>query len=129
MKRIIGILAIVVFLFVICLVEELLVSSSLDKIKQDSKYLYNISIDAEKVNSEEIYNKTLELQTFWKEKEVQLCFFINYKDMSEMSNEIVKMLSYSQSNIKEEYLASLQLLMYYCDTFNHITGLSLQNIF
>ena len=88
MKRIIGILAIVVFLFVICLVEELLVSSSLDKIKQDSKYLYNISIDAEKVNSEEIYNKTLELQTFWKEKEVQLSKLKAHVDKSSVCSDL-----------------------------------------
>ena len=129
MKRIIGIITIIALLFTICLMEELLVSSSLKKIKADSKYLYTTSLKAEDVSKQEIYDKTMALQNFWKKREVVLCFYINYKDMSEMSNELVKMVSYSQSNIKEEYLASLQLLMYYCETFNHITGLNLQNIF
>lgn len=129
MKRIIGIIGICAFLVAICLLEELLVADALNKIKKDSNYLYSLSTATQNVNTQEIITKTQELQKFWKEREMVLCFFINYKDMSEMSNEIVKMTSYAQSNTKEEYTTSLLLLIYYCDTFNHITGINIQNIF
>lgn len=129
MKRILGILIIVVFLFGVCLMEELLVTNSLNKIKEDSNYLYNLASATEDVNTTEIITLTFNMQEYWIKREHLLCYFINYKDMGEMSNEIVRMTSYCQSNIKEEYVASLQLLIYYCETFNHITGLNLQNIF
>lgn len=129
MKRIIGILSIVVILIAICLTEELLVADALNKIKKDSDYLYSLSTNSDSVDTDEILELTEELQDFWKKREMVLCFFINYKDMSEMSNEIVKMVSYSKNNIKEEYTTSLSLVIYYCDTFNHITGINIQNIF
>lgn len=129
MKRIIGILSIVVILIAICLTEELLVADALNKIKKDSDYLYSLSTNSDSVDTDEILELTEELQDFWKKREMVLCFFINYKDMSEMSNEIVKMVSYARNDIKEEYTTSLLLLIYYCDTFNHITGINIQNIF
>lgn len=129
MKRIWGIVLIVILLVCICFTEELLVGNTLKKIKKESDYLYNISVNLENVNTDEIITKTDNLYKFWKKREMVLCFFINYKDMSEMSNEIVKMVSYAKNNIKEEYTTSLLLLKYYCETFNHITGINIQNIF
>ena len=129
MKRNLGIIFIILALIAICLTEELLVSSSLKKIKNESNYLYNLSTALENVNIEEIITKTNNIYEYWKKREMTLCFFINYKDMGEMSNEIVKMVSYAKNNIKEEYTTSLLLLIYYCETFNHITGINIQNIF
>lgn len=129
MKRIIGIICISLFLFGICLSEELLVSSSLNQVTKDSEYLYNLANQGDSVNSTEIITKTKSLKEYWAKREHLLCFFINYKDMSEMSNEITRMLSYAQENIKEEYIASLSLVLYYCETFDHITGFNFQNIF
>ena len=129
MKRNLGIIFIILALIAICLTEELLVSNSLKKIKNESNYLYNLSTALENVNTEEIITKTNNIYEYWKKREMTLCFFINYKDMGEMSNEIVKMVSYAKNNIKEEYTTSLLLLIYYCETFNHITGINIQNIF
>lgn len=129
MKRNLGIIFIILALITICLTEELLVSNSLKKIKNESDYLYNLSANLENVNTEEIIIKTDAIYNYWKKQEMLLCFFINYKDMGEMSNEIVKMVSYAKNNIKEEYTTSLLLLKYYCETFNHITGINIQNIF
>ena len=77
MKRIIGILSIVVILIAICLTEELLVADALNKIKKDSDYLYSLSTNSDSVNTEEILKLTEELQDFWKKREMVLCFFIN----------------------------------------------------
>ncbi len=129
MKRPIGILIVLLFLVGICVAEELIVSNAIGNVKKISDNLYKLSATAENVNTEEIITKTDNLLKYWKGQEVILCFFINYKDMSEMSNELVRMTSYAKDNIKEEYVASLSLLLYYCDTFDHITGFSLQNIF
>lgn len=129
MKRIIGIICICLFLFGICVAEEILVSSSLNLVTKESEYLYTLANQSDSVNTQEIITKTKNLKDYWAKREHLLCFFINYKDMSEMSNEITRMLSYAQENIKEEYIASLSLVLYYCETFDHITGFNFQNIF
>ena len=128
MKRSIWIIIIGLCLTAICILEELLVANTLTQVNQMGQQLLSLSETSEDVNTEEIYNISLELGDFWMSRELLLCFFINYKDMNEMSNEIVKMISYSKNNIKEEFTTSLALLLYYCETFNHITGFNIQNI-
>lgn len=129
MKKSIGIIIVVLVLIALCVSESLMVNNTISHMREISENLYNLSATAENVNTEEIITKTDALLEYWKEKEAMLCFFINYKDMSEMSNELVRMTSYAKDNIKEEYVASLNLLLYYCDTFDHITGFSINNIF
>ena len=128
MKRNICIFFIVIFLFAICTLEQILVHNTLTKLKELSQSLYEIALSSEDVNTQAIFTQTNNLNDFWQKNENYLCFFINHKDMQEMGNELIKMISYSKSNIKEEYLTSLELVRYYCNTFNHIMGLSLQNL-
>lgn len=129
MKKGLWIFILTLCLFTICVLEEVLVNTTLQKVSQVSQVLYQLSEKNEDVSITEIYSLSEELKDYWKEKELLLCFFINYKDMNEMGNEIIKMVSYSKNNIKEEFTTSLSLLIYYCETFNHITGFNLQNIF
>ena len=127
MKKIAIIITIGILLVGICTAEELLVSDTLKKIKQQAIALY--SIQSEHINTNEVLEATQNLKEFWAKREPQLCFFINYKDMGELSNEIIKADSYAKENIKEEFLTSVALIIYYCETFNHITGINMQNIF
>ena len=48
--------------------------------------------------------------------------------MHEMGNELNRVNSYAEDNIKEEFIASLNLVIYYSETFHHIMGVSFQNI-
>ncbi len=129
MKRLIGILIISLALITACIFEELYVSKTIKDIKTKGTELMSLASGQKDINTEEIISISSRMAEEWKHKEPILCYLINYKDMSEMSNEIVRLNSYCQSNIKEEFVASLELVLYYCDTFNHITGFNLQNIF
>lgn len=129
MKRLIGILIIAFSLICACVFEELYVSKTIKAIKITSTKLMSLADEQKDVNTQEIINLANNMTNEWKQKEPVLCYFINYKDMGEMSNEIVRLNTYCQSNIKEEFVASLELVLYYCETFNHVTGFSLQNIF
>lgn len=128
MKRGIFISIIVIFLIGVCTLEQILVNSTLSELKQKGNNLYAVAQNYEDVNNSEILTLSNDLRNFWQERENLLCFFINHKDMQEMGIELTHMISYSQSNIKEEFFASLQLVNYYTVTFNHIMGLSLQNL-
>lgn len=128
MKRCVWMFIICAILATICILEEITVNNTLNTIKDYSEQLDSLSQNTENVNDENIYKLSVELGDYWNKRELLLCFFINYKDTNEMSNEIVKIISYSKNNVKEEFTTSLALLKYYCKTFNHITGFNLQNI-
>jgi len=128
MKRLIGIIIISVFLVAICVAEEVLINSTLKNVENMGKTLSTLSQQTETVATPEIIELSNNLYEYWMDNEPMLCFFVNYKDMGEMGNEINRLVSYSKGDVKEEFDASLSLVLYYCETFNHITGFSVQNI-
>ena len=128
MKKI-GILIAVLILVFICVAESNVVDSTVSNVQQICNDLYSQTKNLENINTTQIINQTQRLNNYWAQQEHLLCFFINYKDMSEMSNEMVRMESYAKDNVRDEFMASLRLVLYYCETFDHITGFSLQNIF
>ncbi|MBE7074858.1 MAG: DUF4363 family protein [Clostridiales bacterium] len=129
MKRLLSIIIISIFLISLCVLDEVVAKKTLDEINQKGEQLFLIAVNNENINTEEILIKTRELFEIWNTKQEFLCFFVNYKDMHEMGNELIKMISYCKNNIKEEYTTSLELVIYYCETFKHIMGVSLNNIF
>jgi len=106
-----------------------LVKNTLQKINQNANSLYDTAIKLENVNTNEILKESEKILAYWEKNEDLLCFFVNHKDMHEMGNEIIKTISYCKNNIKEEFLTSLELVIYFTSTFDHIMGVSLQNIF
>lgn len=128
MKRGICIIIIAMFLIGICIYEQVLVNNTLSGLNEQSVNLYLQTKDLENVNTNLVLEKSRQINDFWNKNEDKLCFFINHKDMHEMGNELIKMISYSKNNNKEEFLTSLELVIYYSETFHHIMGLSLQNL-
>ncbi len=129
MKKLLCIMIITAFLVGCCITEEILVKKTLAEIGKQGNDLYVYALEQENVNTDEILAQTRELNQFWLKYEDALCFFVNHKDMHEMGNELIKMISYAKNNIKEEYLTSLELVIYYSSTFHHIMGVSFENIF
>ena len=128
MKRLLSIIIISLFLVSVCVLEEILVKSTLKDLNQKSTQIYTYADSLTNLNEVELLNYVNDLNAYWTTNEDLLCFFVNHKDMHEMGNEINKMLSFARSNTKEEFIASLNLVIYYTTTFNHIMGVSLQNI-
>ena len=129
MKKLLCIMIITAFLVGCCITEEILVKKTLAEIGKQGNDLYVYALEQENVNTDEILAQTRELNQFWLKYEDALCVFVNHKDMHEMGNELIKMISYAKNNIKEEYLTSLELVIYYSSTFHHIMGVSFENIF
>ena len=129
MKRLLCIIIISVFLVGVCVTEEILVKRTLFEVNQKGTSLLVYVQNLTDLNTEDVLSKTRELNSFWLKYEDALCFFVNHKDMHEMGNELIKMISYAKNNIKEEYTTSLELVILYSSTFHHIMGVSLENIF
>lgn len=128
MRRPLCIAIIVAFLVAICTLEQILVSSTLTELKQKSQELFLLAPDYEDISSSKIYDLTLELKDYWNKRESLICFFVNHKDMQSMGDELTRMETYCKLNNYDEFSTSLSLVVYYTEEFNHIMGLSLQNL-
>ena len=103
-------------------------TTTLDNMKIKSEEIYAVIDDYDNISSDQFFLLTSKLNEYWKDRENLLCFFINHKEMQDMGIELEKMLSYCKFNNKEEYKNSLELVIYYTETFHHIMGISLQNL-
>lgn len=128
MKRVLSVSLIIGFLLSFCILEEVLVKKTLTTMYDKAILLYNEANQTDNVNTKKIKDLSKELDDYWQKHENLLCFFVNHKDMHEMGNELNRVNSYAEDNIKEEFIASLNLVIYYSETFHHIMGVSFQNI-
>ena len=129
MKKALAIIVISIFLVSMCVLEEILVKTTLDKISTDANEIYTQSQTSDNLNSDIILKKCETLQNFWEEKEDMLCFFVNHKDMQDMGNQLVNLIAYAKNNSKEDFTSSISLIIYYTTSYHHLMGVSLQNIF
>lgn len=128
MKRLFGIILISIFLIGLCIADELLVDKTLHQIKTTGNQLYAYAQQLDSVNNEDLISQSTDLLNFWTSREAILSFFTNHKDIREMGIELTKMIEYAKQDISEEFFASLELVIYFTDSFHQVMGISLQNI-
>ena len=128
MKRLFGIILIVLLLIVLCIADEILVENTLHQIKTTGNQIYAYAEQLESVKNEELISQANQLLDYWNSREAILSFFTNHKDIREMGIELTKVISYAEQNIPEEFFTSLQLVIYYSDSFHQVMGISFQNI-
>lgn len=129
MKRLFGIIIIVLFLVGLCIADEILVDKTLHQIKMTGNQIYAYAETLQTVNDPELIRQANELLDFWTSREAILSFLTNHKDIREMGIELTKVIAYAKQDIREEFNASLELVIYYTDSFHQVMGISLQNIF
>ncbi|MBQ7884563.1 MAG: DUF4363 family protein [Clostridia bacterium] len=129
MNRTLGIILICLFLIGLCIADELLVDSTLHQIKLTGNKLYAYAQQLDSVNDKQLITEANNLLEFWSSRESILSFLSNHKDIREMGIELTKMIAYAKQDIREEFNASLELVIYYTDAFHQVMGISFQNIF
>lgn len=129
MKRLFGIIVIILFLIGICIADEILVDSTLHQIKTTGNQIYAYAEQLDTVNNAELISQANDLLDFWNSRETILSFLTNHKDIREMGIELTKVIAYAKQDIREEFNASLELVIYYTEAFHQVMGLSFQNIF
>lgn len=112
----------------ICIIEESLVSSSLIKIQ-------NRCFEIERIVDEEGTLKNINLvlavdnlECEWTEKESDLCYMVNHKNIQEIGHEIIKAKHYIAEDNIEEFKVSIELIKFYCHSYLHFMGASIHNV-
>lgn len=128
MKRGFIIIAIFVILIGCCITEEVVLQTNLEKLHQKALELKDLVSQNEDVNTDEIKNAVLSLETFWSKTESYFCVVVNHINMEEAGEQVAKIKTYTEQNKKEELLVELDLLIYYSESYEHILVPSIQNI-
>ncbi len=126
--KIVSVALIFAFLVGICVIEDRLVITSLEKVND---FCYEIETAAEKNNgilNEEVALLVDNLDDSWKKNESSLCFLVNHKSIEPLGVEIIKLKTYIDQNEEVEFFVSLELIKSYVESFQHFMGANFHNI-
>ena len=125
--KIVSVVVIVGILTAICVIEDRLVITSLEKVND---YCYEIEEVVKKngIVNGEVASLVGNLEYNWKENENVLCFLVNHKSIEQMAIEIVRLKTYIDEEEPIEFLVSLELIKHYVETFQHFMGANFHNI-
>ena len=117
MKKIIGIIISVFALVFICLAESLTVENTISNIRKSCNNLYTLANSIENIDTSEIITKTDSLNKYWADREHILCFFINYKDIEKISENILLLLG--MNNMQMDEIDSLIVYASFEESIEH----------
>lgn len=128
MKRGFIIITLFILLLGCCITEEIVLQTNLESLHEQSLKLKNLVSESENVDSEEITNAILKLETFWNKTESYFCVVVNHINMEEVGEQVSKIKTLSSQNKKDELILELDLLIYYGESYEHILVPNIQNI-
>ena len=107
--KIVSVVVIVGILTAICVIEDRLVITSLEKVND---YCYEIEEVVKKngIENGEVASLVDILEYNWNENENMLCFLVNHKSIEQMAIEIVRLKTYIDEEEPIEFLDSLELI-------------------
>ncbi len=117
-----------VLLVAICVVEEVLVSSSLSNIQDSCYQIENYISDKDSLKESEIVLMVDNLEFDWTEDESKLCYLVNHISIKEISYEISHLKSYIASDDIDAFKMSLDSIKMYCHSYLHFMGANVHNI-
>lgn len=126
--KLVSILVLVGLLTAICVIEDRLVISSLDRV---NRYCYEIESAIEKnggIVNGEVASLVDNLEYSWEKDESALCFMVNHKSIENLAVEIVRLKTYIDEEEPIEFYVSLDIIKSYVETFQHFMGASFHNI-
>lgn len=125
--KISSILIIVVALFVLCFVEDKIVTSALSVV---NNYVYEIENAAKEngIVNGEVASLVDNLDYAWNMKESELCLMVNHKSIEQLGVEIVRLKTYIHEEEPIEFFVSLEIIKHYVEKFQHFMGAGFHNV-
>ena len=73
-------------------------------------------------------DEVAKLEEVWTHHENILCFMTNHNNIDEVGEYITKMRTSQRDKDYEEFLSSLDLVIFYANGYKHIFGVNIQNV-
>lgn len=126
--QIISIFLIFGILVVVCVIEDKLVTTALERVDSYCYEIENAIKENDGIGNNEVNSLVLNLEYNWLEDESKLCFLVNHKSIQEIGVEISKLASYIEQNDIKEFTVSLNLIKLHSEQYFHFMGASFYNI-
>ena len=126
--QIISIFLIFGILVAVCVIEDKLVTTALERVDSYCYEIENAIKENDGIGNNEVNLLVLNLEYNWLEDESKLCFLVNHKSIQEIGIEISKLASYIEQNDIKEFTVSLNLIKLHSDQYFHFMGASFYNI-
>ena len=117
-----------IFLIVICIFEETLVSSTLTLVQDECYKIENAIADKQSLKEMDIVLLVDNLEFDWIENESKLCYLVNHASIKELSYEISHLKAYISNDDIVEFKAALDAIVMYCHSYLHFMGANVHNI-
>lgn len=126
--HIINLILIILLLVAICVVEEVIVSSSLKDIQDRCLVIEQIVERDDTIKTMELVLAVDNLEDNWNRDESNLCFMVHHKNIQEIGQEIAKIKQYIASDDVEAFKVSIECIKSYCRGYLHFMGANLHNV-
>lgn len=127
MKRLVGIIISLAFIIAVSTTEIVLSDKYIAEIMELSEEIAQTTT-RDNFMSEQNTKKVQELDELWTHHENILCLMTNHNNIDDVGQYITRMLSSQRDQDYECFVSSLDLVIYYVEGYNHIFGITVQNL-
>lgn len=127
MKRLVGIIISLAFIIAVSTVEIVLSDKYIAEIMDLSEEISQTT-SRDNFTSEENVKKVQELDDLWTHHENILCLMTNHNNIDDVGQYITRMISSQRDQDYECFVSSLDLVIYYVEGYDHIFGITVQNL-
>ena len=130
MKRIFAILFIVLIIISICVVEEITLSQTNQKLDEYSNSLSAAIIEnKDNLNNEQVLSEFKKLDNFWQDTKIKLCYLTNYEKIKTMDESLIKLEASIEYNDESLAIENISLIKSYSEFLHYFMGFNFNNLF
>lgn len=112
----------------ICILEEVIVSNSLQEVQARCYKIEKLLENSDGLKNMDLVVAVDNLEYIWTQDESNMCFMVNHKNIQEIGQEIVRLKTYIAHDETIEFKVSLEEIKHYCYGYLHFMGASVHNI-
>lgn len=127
MKRLVGIIFSLLFIIAVSTAEIILSDKYIGEVLDMSLSIAQ-SIDRTTFANQSHIDKVAKLEEIWTHHENILCLMTNHNNIDEVGEYITRMRTSQRDNDYENFVSSLDLVIFYVEGYQHIFGINLQNL-
>ena len=128
MKRLIGVIIIIIILAGLSIGEEVLVNTTTKTVHSSSYNLEKlVTQNKDNICCDSINNEFNKLDNFWDEKEKVLCYIVNFEKIKPINETLHKLGGAIKENDYSVALENIKTLQNYSENMHYVMGASLTN--
>ncbi|MEG1500254.1 MAG: DUF4363 family protein [Clostridia bacterium] len=116
-----------IFIVLATICESIVCKTFLSETKKQIEYISEISTSSN-FKDENISILINNLDNDWKNRESILCVLVNHKDIEEIGERICELKTSCLNDDFDAFVQSTKLIIFYCDSFQHLFGFTIENI-